>query len=88
MKKLQPEQGSPQHLSGSKPIQGSMGIASTQSHPYTDEEREFIVAMERWKKKTRRRFPSFSDCLAVLKSLGYRRVAEPTELPKYLHGEG
>ena len=39
------------------------------------EELEFIAALERFKKRYQRRFPSWSEVLLVLKSLGYRRVA-------------
>lgn len=48
---------------------------------YTDEEREFILAMERYKRERKRPFPSFTEVLAVARALGYRRVAEPTALP-------
>lgn len=44
---------------------------------YSDEERDFILAMERYRRVRGRRFPSCREVLAVLKSLGYRRVAEP-----------
>lgn len=37
--------------------------------------------MERYRQVRKRRFPTASEALAVLKSLGYRKVAEPTELP-------
>jgi hypothetical protein len=41
---------------------------------YSDAECEFILAMERYKRETRRRFPSWHEVLGVLKSLGYRKV--------------
>jgi hypothetical protein len=44
---------------------------------YTDEERAFLVAMERYKRQRRRPFPTWREVLAVVHSLGYRRVAEP-----------
>lgn len=47
---------------------------------YEDDEREFIVAMERYRR--RRPFPTCAETLAVLKSLGYRKVAEPTDIPR------
>lgn len=43
---------------------------------YDPEEEEFIHAMERWMRKTKTRFPKFTDVLAVAKSLGYRKVEE------------
>lgn len=40
---------------------------------YSDDEREFIVAIERYKRENRRPFPAWHEVLAVLKSLGYRK---------------
>ena len=40
---------------------------------YTDEEREFLVAIELYQRKEKRRYPAWSEILLVFKSLGYRR---------------
>jgi hypothetical protein len=40
----------------------------------TEPEIEFATAVERYKRRYRRPFPSASEVLAVLISLGYRRV--------------
>ena len=41
---------------------------------YTDDEWEFIRAMQRYKERTGRRFPTWSEALKVLKEeLGYRK---------------
>lgn len=40
---------------------------------YTDEEREFMVALDKYKRDNRRPFPTCSDVLGVLKSLGYSK---------------
>lgn len=40
---------------------------------YTDDEFEFIRAMEAYIKRTKHKFPSFTECLKVAKSLGYRK---------------
>ncbi|WP_422924460.1 hypothetical protein [Singulisphaera sp. PoT] len=40
---------------------------------YEDDEREFIAAMADYQARTGKRFPTLSETLAVLKSLGYRR---------------
>ena len=48
---------------------------------FTDEEVEFLRAMDRYKRINRQPFPSFTEVLAVLRSLGYRKVAEPYEPP-------
>jgi len=40
-----------------------------------------MKAMDRYKRENRRPFPTWSEVLEVLRSLGYRKVAEPTSLP-------
>jgi hypothetical protein len=50
---------------------------------FTDEEREFLLAMERYQRERGRRWPTWHEVLAVARSLGYRRVAEPAALPTY-----
>ncbi|MCZ2340416.1 MAG: hypothetical protein LC104_01310 [Bacteroidales bacterium] len=45
------------------------------------EEMEFLRAIERYQRKYRRRYPSWREVLGVLRSLGYRKVAEPSPLP-------
>lgn len=40
---------------------------------YTEAEAEFIMAMDEFKRNKKRPFPSWSEALAVLLSLGYHR---------------
>jgi hypothetical protein len=40
---------------------------------YTDEELEFLRAMDEYKRQYRRPFPAWHEVLAVLKSLGYSK---------------
>jgi hypothetical protein len=54
---------------------------TTCERDYTDDESEFMKAMDRYKRENRRPFPTWSEVLEVLHSMGYRRVAEPTALP-------
>src|SRR4051794_1751142 len=54
---------------------------TTCERDYNDEETEFMKAMDRYKRENRRPFPTWSEVLEVMCSLGYRRVAEPTALP-------
>lgn len=54
---------------------------TTCERDYTDDETEFMKAMDRYKRDNRRPFPTWSEVLEVLRSMGYRRVAEPTDLP-------
>lgn len=46
---------------------------------YDDEEEEFLRAMQTYMKERNRRFPSFTEVLAVARSLGYRKVAPPAD---------
>ena len=54
---------------------------TTCERDYSDDETDFMKAMDRYKRDNRRPFPTWSEVLEVLRSLGYRKVAEPTELP-------
>lgn len=47
----------------------------------TLEEMEFLQAIERYQRKHRRRYPSWREVLGVLRSLGYRKSAEPVSSP-------
>ncbi|HZT79616.1 MAG TPA: hypothetical protein VFA26_05325 [Gemmataceae bacterium] len=60
------------------------GVGCEQTHvgaDYSDEEREFIQAMERYRRLRRRPFPTCREVLEVLRSLGYRKVARTRRLP-------
>jgi hypothetical protein len=48
----------------------------------SDEQFEFLMAIEEYKKKNTRPFPTWTEVLEVIKALGYRRVAEPQSLEK------
>jgi hypothetical protein len=48
---------------------------------YSDDEIIFMKAMDQYKRANRRPFPTWSEVLEVLRSLGYRRTEEPTVLP-------
>lgn len=42
--------------------------------PYDEEETEFILAVERWKRTTGVKFPALTDLLKILKELGWRKT--------------
>jgi hypothetical protein len=46
----------------------------------SDEQFEFLMAIEEYKKKNARLFPTWTEVLEVIKALGYRKVAEPGSL--------
>jgi hypothetical protein len=48
---------------------------------YSDEEIVFMKAMDQYKRANRRPFPTWSEVLEVLRSLGYRKTEEATALP-------
>lgn len=48
---------------------------------YSDEEIIFMKAMDQYKRSNRRPFPTWSEVLEVLHSLGYRKTEEATDLP-------
>ena len=48
---------------------------------YSDEEILFMKAMDQYKRSNRRPFPTWSEVLEVLRSLGYRKTEEATILP-------
>src|SRR5438477_440032 len=54
---------------------------TTCERDYTDEEIIFMKAMDQYKRDNRRPFPTWSEVLEVLHSLGYRKVADATALP-------
>jgi hypothetical protein len=54
---------------------------TTCERDYNDDEIIFMKAMDQYKRANRRPFPTWSEVLEVLRSLGYRKVEEPTALP-------
>jgi hypothetical protein len=66
-------------------------VGCQEAHPgsdYTDDELEFLRAIDRYKKCGRRPHPSWREVLQVLLSLGYRKVAEPSDVPTIRSGQG
>ena len=54
---------------------------TTCERDYSIDEIEFMKAMDQYKRANRRPFPTWSEVLEVLRSLGYRKVATATALP-------
>ena len=52
---------------------------SAEEGELTDEQFEFVMAMDEYKRANKRPFPSWTEVLEVVKYLGYRRVAEVGE---------
>ncbi|MSR74430.1 MAG: hypothetical protein EXS14_03015 [Planctomycetes bacterium] len=58
------------------------------STPVNTEALDFIQAIEIYKARKHRPFPSWTEVLLIARSLGYRKVAEPTALPTGPDDEG
>ena len=54
---------------------------TTCERDYNDDEIEFMRAMDTYKRANRRPFPTWSEVLEVLRSLGYRKTEAATKLP-------
>jgi hypothetical protein len=54
---------------------------TTCERDYTNDEIEFMKAMDQYKRDNRRPFPTWSEVLEVMRALGYRKVAEQTQMP-------
>jgi hypothetical protein len=54
---------------------------TTCERDYTNDEIEFMKAMDQYKRENRRPFPTWSEVLEVLRAMGYRKVADPSQMP-------
>lgn len=46
----------------------------------TNEQFDFLMAVDQYKKLNNRPFPTWTEVLELIKALGYRRVAEPCSI--------
>jgi len=53
---------------------------SAEEGEMTEEQFEFLMAINEYKRVNRRPFPSWSEVLDVMKALGYRKIAEPQDI--------
>jgi hypothetical protein len=53
---------------------------SAEEGEMSDEQFEFLMAIDEYKKKNSRLFPTWTEVLEVIKALGYRKVAAPQSL--------
>lgn len=53
---------------------------TTCERDYTDEEVDFMKAIDDYKRRSGRQFPTWSEVLEVVQALGYRKVAEQREI--------
>ena len=84
-RRVNPNQGSPtgeeRRVSTRRKVERRRQIdPTTCERDYDDEEVEFMRAMDEYKRRAGRQFPTWSEVLEVLRSLGYRKVAEQSPL--------
>ncbi len=53
---------------------------SAEEGEMNDEQFDFLMAINEYKKVNKTPFPSFTEILEIAKALGYRKVAEPVPL--------
>ena len=53
---------------------------SAEEGEMTDEQFEFLMAINEYKRLNKRPFPTWTEVLDVMKALGYRKVAEPGDI--------
>jgi hypothetical protein len=53
---------------------------SAEEGEMTDEQFEFLMAIDQYKRVNNRPFPTWTEVLDVMHALGYRRVADPQDL--------
>ncbi|TFG48193.1 MAG: hypothetical protein E4H40_05105 [Candidatus Brocadiia bacterium] len=58
---------------------------SAEEGQLTDEQFEFLMAIDEYKKKNGRPFPTWTEVLELIKALGYRKVADPHSLDTDMH---
>lgn len=56
---------------------------SAEQGQMSDEQFEFLMAIDEYKKQNTRPFPTWTEVLEVIKALGYRKVAEPQPLEEF-----
>jgi len=49
----------------------------------SEEQFEFLMAVDEYKRKNARPFPTWTEVLEVVKAMGYRKVAQPQPLKQF-----
>lgn len=56
---------------------------SAEEGEMTDEQFDFLMAIDQYKRANQRPFPTWTEVLEIVKALGYRKVAEPQALESF-----
>ena len=59
---------------------------TTCERDYTDADIEFMTAIDRYRRENGRPFPTWSEVLEVVLSLGYVKIQKPTDSPPLVTG--
>ncbi len=59
---------------------------SAEEGQMSDEQFEFLMAIDEYKRANSRPFPTWTEVLEIIRALGYRRVAEPQALASHRSG--
>ncbi len=57
---------------------------SAEQGQMSDEQFEFLLAIEEYKQQNDKRFPTWTEVFEVIQALGYRKVAEPQSLKPFV----
>ena len=57
---------------------------SAEQGQMSDEQFEFLLAIDEYKRKNSKRFPTWTEVFEVIKAMGYRKVAEPQSLKAFV----
>ena len=49
----------------------------------TDEQFDFLMAIDRYKRENKNPFPTWTEVLEVIRAMGYRKIAEPQSLESF-----
>jgi len=75
---VEPFQGEERRVSERRKVERRRQIdPTTCERDYQPDEVEFMRAMDDYKRRSGRPFPTWSEVLEVVRDLGYRKVAEP-----------
>jgi hypothetical protein len=56
---------------------------SAEEGEMSDEQFEFLMAIDQYKRANQKPFPTWTEVLELVKALGYRKVAEPQSLESF-----
>ena len=60
---------------------------SAEEGQMSDEQFDFLMAIDEYKRQNSRPFPTWTEVLDVIRALGYRKVAEPQSLEQTKKGK-